>query len=56
MAQFHRAAKHKNVLNKQEISSLIKTGLPTKFLCVAFCLLLVFNCCFILKITWKFVW
>ena len=28
-AQFHKAAKHKNFHN--EISSLIKTGLPTKF-------------------------
>ena len=40
-----------------KISSLVKTGLPTKFQFVAYSLLLVFSCCLlILKITLKFGW
>ena len=29
--QFHRAAKHKNLLSTHEIFDFIKTGFPTKF-------------------------
>ena len=55
-AKFHRVAKHKNSLS-MKISSLIKTGLPTKFPFDAYCLLLVFSCrLLILKTTWKFSW
>ena len=54
-AQFHRAAKHKNLLSIK-CCSYIKTGLPTNFLLVTSCLLLVFSCCLlILKITWNFI-
>ena len=50
-AQFHRAVSKAQKFAKHEISSLIKTGLPTKFPFVAYCLFLVFSCClFILKI------
>ena len=43
-AQFHRAAKHRNLLSMKCLF-MIKTGLPTKFQFVAYCLLLVFSCC-----------
>ena len=42
-AQFHKAGKHKNLLS-MKYASLIKTGLPTKFSFVAYCLILVFKC------------